>query len=83
MKQLGIQPDSVFSPFDNYDLDLSFDVDISEILSTTQAQSLRNQEESLNANVKKLGRERPRVFQSSWHEIGFIFSVSMSQILSV
>jgi hypothetical protein len=40
-------------------------------------------EESAEARVERLGRQRPEVFDSIWSEIGFVFSISMSQVLSV
>jgi hypothetical protein len=40
-------------------------------------------EESLEARLQRLGRQRPEVFGSVWAEIGFVFSISMSQVLSV
>ena len=40
-------------------------------------------EESLEAMLERLGRQRPEVFGSLWAEIGFVFSISMSQVLSV
>ena len=40
-------------------------------------------EESLEARLERLGRQRPEVFGSVWAEIGFVFSISMSQVLSV
>lgn len=40
-------------------------------------------EESLEARLERLGRQRPDVFHSIWAEIGFVFSISMSQVLSV
>ncbi|KUJ19993.1 major facilitator superfamily protein [Mollisia scopiformis] len=39
-------------------------------------------EESNHARIKRLGRQRPEVFGSLWAEVGFVFSVSMSQVLS-
>ncbi|POS86780.1 hypothetical protein EPUL_001371 [Erysiphe pulchra] len=39
-------------------------------------------EESLQSRLKRLGSQRPEVFSSLWAEIGFIFSISMSQILT-
>ncbi|KAL3425694.1 MFS multidrug transporter [Phlyctema vagabunda] len=39
-------------------------------------------EESIEARIERLGRARPEVFGSIWSEIGFVFSISMSQILS-
>ncbi len=40
-------------------------------------------EESLEARLERLGRQRPEIFDSIWAEIGFVFSISMSQVLSV
>lgn len=40
-------------------------------------------EESMEARLERLGRQRPEVFDSIWAEIGFVFSISMSQILTV
>lgn len=40
-------------------------------------------EEPLEARLERLGRQRPEVFASVWAEIGFVFSISMSQVLSV
>ena len=40
-------------------------------------------EESAEARIERLGRQRPEVFDSIWSEIGFVFSISMSQVLSV
>lgn len=41
------------------------------------------EEESLEAKIERLGRERPKQFKSLWAEIVFIFSMSMSQVLTV
>lgn len=40
-------------------------------------------EESAEARLERLGRQRPEAFDSLWSEIGFVFSISMSQVLSV
>lgn len=40
-------------------------------------------EEPLEVRLERLGRQRPEVFSSAWAEIGFVFSISMSQVLSV
>jgi hypothetical protein len=40
-------------------------------------------DESVEARIERLGRQRPEVFGSLWAEIGFVFSISMSQVLSV
>lgn len=40
-------------------------------------------EESHEAMLERLGRQRPEVFRSIWSEIGFVFSISMAQVLTV
>jgi hypothetical protein len=40
-------------------------------------------EESIESRLERLGRQRPEVFESIWAELGFVFSISMSQVLSV
>ncbi|KFY97626.1 hypothetical protein V500_01972 [Pseudogymnoascus sp. VKM F-4518 (FW-2643)] len=40
------------------------------------------EEESLEARIERLGRERPQQFKSLWAEVVFVFSISMSQVLS-
>ena len=40
------------------------------------------QEESVEARIERLGRERPAVFQSLWAELAFVFSVLMSQVMT-
>lgn len=40
-------------------------------------------EESVEARLGRLGRVRPEVFHSIWSEAGFVFSISMCQVLSV
>lgn len=39
-------------------------------------------EESMEARIERLGRERPPAFKSIWHEIAFGFSIYMSQVLT-
>ncbi|KAI9646664.1 hypothetical protein NHQ30_004661 [Ciborinia camelliae] len=39
-------------------------------------------EESPEVRIERLGRQRPEVFRSLWAEIGFVFSISMSQVLT-
>ncbi|KAG0648448.1 Drug resistance [Hyphodiscus hymeniophilus] len=39
-------------------------------------------EESLEARLERIGRQRPSVFASIWSEMGFIFAICMSQVLS-
>jgi len=40
-------------------------------------------DESNAARVERLGRQRPEAFASIWSEVGFVFSIAMSQVLSV
>ena len=40
-------------------------------------------EESQSARVERLGRERPPQFKSLLSECGFVFSIAMSQVLTV
>lgn len=40
-------------------------------------------EESNAARIERLGRQRPEAFRSIWAEVGFVFSLAMSQVLSV
>jgi hypothetical protein len=40
-------------------------------------------EESDEARLERLGRQMPEVFGSIWSEIGFVFSISMAQVLTV
>lgn len=42
-----------------------------------------NVEESEEARIERLGRARPEKFRSIWDELGFCFSVVMSQALTV
>jgi hypothetical protein len=39
-------------------------------------------EESVAARIERLGRERPSVFTNFWSEVAFVFSISMSQLLT-
>lgn len=39
-------------------------------------------EESMEARIERLGRERPPAFKSVWHEVAFAFSIYMSQVLT-
>lgn len=40
-------------------------------------------DETSKSRLRRIGNQRPDVFSSIWEEIGFVFSISMSQILSV
>jgi MFS family permease len=39
-------------------------------------------EESLEAKIERLGRARPDEFKTIWSEIAFVFSITMSQLLT-
>ncbi|KAH6977465.1 major facilitator superfamily-domain-containing protein [Ilyonectria sp. MPI-CAGE-AT-0026] len=39
-------------------------------------------DETLQARIERLGRERPPIFTTRWSEIIFVFSISMSQFLT-
>ncbi|KIW13015.1 hypothetical protein PV08_08202 [Exophiala spinifera] len=39
-------------------------------------------EESMDVRIERLGRERPPTFKTIWSELGFVFSILMSQILT-
>lgn len=41
-----------------------------------------DEEESLEARIERLGRERPAGFPTLWAELAFVFSVLMSQIMT-
>jgi MFS family permease len=46
-------------------------------------QSVENdEEESLEARIERLGRERPAAFLTLWAELAFVFSVLMSQVMT-
>lgn len=45
--------------------------------------SKMNNEESDEARIERLGRQRPEKFKTLWSEIGFVFSVVMSQVMTV
>jgi MFS family permease len=40
------------------------------------------EEESEKVRIERLGRQRPEKFNSAWKEFGFVFSVTMSQLLT-
>jgi hypothetical protein len=42
-----------------------------------------NEEETAEQRIERLGRERPQQFKTLWAEIGFVFSITMSQVLTV
>lgn len=83
MREVIMTPDLVFLPFEKNDSGLSFSSNPPDVPVIGRPQPLWSYEESLDTKIKRLGRERPRVFRSSWHEIGFVFSIAMSQILGV
>jgi hypothetical protein len=40
-------------------------------------------EETQGARIERLGRQRPEQFKTLWAEIGFVFSIVMSQVITV
>jgi hypothetical protein len=42
-----------------------------------------NDEETHEARIERLGRQRPEKFKTLWAEIGFVFSIVMSQVMTV
>ena len=52
--------------------------------SPKQAEPVRESEpiETEEERIERLGRQKPDIFPSLWSEVGFCFSVCMSQILS-
>lgn len=42
-----------------------------------------NDEETHEARIERLGRQRPEQFKTLWAEIGFVFSIVMSQVMTV
>lgn len=42
-----------------------------------------NDEETHEARIERLGRQRPDQFKNLWAEIGFVFSIVMSQVMTV
>ncbi|KAG9244666.1 MFS multidrug transporter-like protein [Calycina marina] len=49
---------------------------------TKHISSFPEVEESSQARLDRLGRQRPEAFDSLWSEIGFVFSIAMCQILA-
>ncbi|KAK6425729.1 hypothetical protein LTR95_016230, partial [Oleoguttula sp. CCFEE 5521] len=50
--------------------------------ASTKIGCIPTAEESPRARIERLGRERPAVFTTAWKEIIFVFSISMSQLLT-
>jgi len=40
-------------------------------------------EETHEGRIERLGRQRPEKFKTLWAEIGFVFSIVMSQVMTV
>jgi hypothetical protein len=49
----------------------------------TGARTKEALEETRETRIERLGRQRPEKFKTLWAEIGFVFSVVMSQVLTV
>lgn len=53
-----------------------------DLPTVEKARTEPDTEESMEARIERLGRERPPTFKTSWSELGFVFSILMSQILT-
>ncbi|KAE9979264.1 hypothetical protein EG327_007082 [Venturia inaequalis] len=49
---------------------------------STRSSISMGDEESPMARIERLGRARPEKFKSTWEEVGFCFSIVMSQVLT-
>jgi hypothetical protein len=76
-----VAPPPVAVPLDPADCLESCSVSLTEKMPPVEC-PMRG-EESAKARVERLGRQRPEKFKSLWAEVGFIFALSMSQVLSV
>ena len=45
--------------------------------------SLTTIKKDAEESIQDAGKTRPEVFRSLWYEVGFVFSMAMSQILTV
>ena len=52
-------------------------------LQDTGGDPRMNDEETHEARIERLGRQRPEKFKTLWAEIGFVFSIVMSQVMTV
>jgi hypothetical protein len=52
-------------------------------LQGKRADPKMNGEETHEARIERLGRQRPEKFKTLWAEIGFVFSIVMSQVMTV
>ncbi|KAG7133524.1 Low affinity ammonium transporter like protein [Verticillium longisporum] len=66
-------PDEGLSPLPDDNASLNVD---------GNAEAIPTVDESLQARLERLGRERPPIFPTRWSEIIFVFSISMSQFLT-
>ncbi|PNH70373.1 hypothetical protein VD0001_g6885 [Verticillium dahliae] len=66
-------PDEGLSPLPDDNASLNVD---------GNAEAIPTVDESLQARIERLGRERPPIFLTRWSEIIFVFSISMSQFLT-
>ncbi|EGY20536.1 hypothetical protein VD0002_g8704 [Verticillium dahliae] len=66
-------PDEGLSPLPDDNASLNVD---------GNAEAIPTVDESLQARIERLGRERPPIFPTRWSEIIFVFSISMSQFLT-
>jgi MFS family permease len=58
---------------------------VPEVISTSAIELVNRIDsvEDLQSQVEKLGRQRPEVFKTIWHELGFCFSLLASMLMAV
>jgi hypothetical protein len=56
---------------------------VMERIHSENQMSEMEEEETVSQRIERLGRERPKAFKTLWAEIGFVFTISMSQVLTV
>ena len=63
---------------------LTSEADAIKLVARNEAGDLTvKNEESHEARIERLGRERPEQFKTLWAEIGFVVSIVMSQVMTV
>lgn len=62
----------------------SYETDRNGSLQHNKSNNQQNleEEEPLQARIERLGRQRPAIFTSIWREASFVFSISMSQLMT-
>ncbi|OCT51970.1 putative MFS-type transporter [Cladophialophora carrionii] len=60
----------------------SAEFDPANPLEVEKVTTQQDTEESMDARIQRLGRERPPAFTTIWAELAFVFSIVMSQIIT-